>query len=75
MQSTPEAGASLPTPSPSPAAATASEVVHRPEPGLSRGVWEASPAFFWVVLGAAAAGSFGVLLYRTRARRRKTNTP
>lgn len=68
------------TPAASPSAAasaaptaTTTEVIHRPDPGLGRGVWEASPAFFWLVLaGAALACSTYVLVARAKARRRAT---
>ncbi len=35
-------------------------MVERPPPGLARGKWEASPAFFWIV-GAVVV--FGVAVY------------
>lgn len=47
----PTTGTSSSTPSPSTAA---TEIVHRPDPGLARGRWEAPLWSFWVALGVVA---------------------
>lgn len=41
------------------------ETVTRPEPGLSRGVWEAPPWAFWVALAVVVAGAALYVLHRT----------
>lgn len=66
--STSDAGKhAAPAASPAPAP-TATEIVHRPDPGLARGVWEAQPWVFYVLAGAMllggglyAAGRLGLL--------------
>ena len=76
MQASPTANAATAATTPAapvaPAPApTVTEVVHRPDPGIGRGVWEASPAFFWIVLAVAAIATASMVL-GTRARARKS---
>lgn len=65
MQVLTDAGLS---PAPTP---TTTEIVHRPDPGLGRGVWEASPAFFWIVLAVAALATLSFFLVRPRLQKRR----
>jgi hypothetical protein len=45
-------------------APTATETVERPPKGLARGVWEAPPAFFYLVGGAALFAAVVYVLAR-----------
>jgi len=40
-----------------PSSTATSEVVHRPDSGLARGIWEASPSTFYLALGAILLGA------------------
>jgi hypothetical protein len=46
------------------------EIVHRPDPGLARGVWETTPTFFYLALGVVIAVAAAYLAYRLGAFRR-----
>jgi hypothetical protein len=48
-----------------------SEVVHRPPPGLARGVWEASPLSFYVALVSVVALFAIYVAVRVRRGRRR----
>jgi hypothetical protein len=55
------------------AAPQRTEVVHRPdEPGLARGVWEASPFAFYVAFGVLFVGALTYGAYRIGLLRRRT---
>jgi hypothetical protein len=58
----------------------ATELVTRPDPGLARGKWEASPWMFWAMLGAILVGALTYTLRRmgflSRAKpKQDSNTP
>jgi hypothetical protein len=68
------AALALPSPttssSPPPAAPTSTETVHRPDPGIARGKWEAPWWSFWVMLGAVVLFAAIYVLVRSGVLRR-----
>ncbi len=71
------AAPSSPPPSPAPPSPAATEIVHRPDPGLARGKWEAPAWAFWVALGAVALVSALYVAWRAGAlsRAKKKDEP
>ena len=70
----PDAGPpARPAPTPTAPAPTATEIVHRPDPGLGRGLWEAPAWVFYVALGVVVIAAAGYVAVRLGlVRRRKT---
>lgn len=54
-----------PSTSPAPPSPAATEIVHRPDPGLARGKWEAPAWAFWVALGVVAVLSALYVAWRS----------
>jgi LPXTG-motif cell wall-anchored protein len=51
-------------------AVTTPDVVYRPDPGLARGLWEASPSALYVALGVLLVAALLYLLVRRRQHER-----
>ncbi len=51
---------------------TPPEVVHRPDPGLARGLWEAPPSAFYLALGILLVAALLYLSLRLRERRHRS---
>jgi hypothetical protein len=49
---------------------TPPEIVHRPDPGLARGLWEAQPSGLYVALGVILLAALVYLAVRLGVRRR-----
>ena len=55
---------------PPPLASTASpEIIHRPEPGLARGLWEATPSALYLALVGLVLAATAYLGWRLRRSR------
>jgi len=55
----------------SPAPPSSSEVIHRPDPGLARGLWETTPVTLYVALAATVALATLYAVVRVRRAKRR----